>query len=132
MSRDNVEVVRRAFEAYARRDVDSLLALLDPGVEVRSLMTEAERILYRGHRGVREWFAAIIDVFPDWNPVPQRMREFGQVVVVAFHVTGTAARSGVPVDQTYWQVVRFREGSIVSFGFFRTEADALESVGLVG
>jgi ketosteroid isomerase-like protein len=39
MSRDNVEVVRRAFEAYARRDVDSLRALLDRGVEVRSLMT---------------------------------------------------------------------------------------------
>jgi hypothetical protein len=40
------------------------------------------------------------------------MRELGQVVVVA------------------WQVVRLRDGSIVSFGFFRTEADALESVGL--
>jgi hypothetical protein len=40
------------------------------------------------------------------------MRELGQVVVVAR------------------QVVRLRDGSIVSFGFFRTEADALESVGL--
>jgi ketosteroid isomerase-like protein len=39
MSRDDVEVVRRAFEAYARRAVDSLLALLDHGGEVRSLIT---------------------------------------------------------------------------------------------
>lgn len=60
---------------------------------------------------MREWFAAILDVFPNWNPVPRQMRELGQVVVVA------------------WQVVRFR-ASIVSFSFFRTEADALESVGL--
>jgi hypothetical protein len=40
------------------------------------------------------------------------MRELGQVVVVA------------------WQVVRCQDGSIASFSFFHTEADALESVGL--
>jgi ketosteroid isomerase-like protein len=54
----------------------------------------------------------------------------GTVVVVAFHVTATAARSGVSIDQTYWQAARLRSGKIVSFGFFRSEADALEAFGL--
>ena len=71
---DGLAVVRRAFDAYNRRDMDSLLALLDPEVEVRSLMTEAERSTYRGHEGVREWFEAVLDVFPDWRPAIQHAR----------------------------------------------------------
>jgi ketosteroid isomerase-like protein len=130
MSAENVQIVRRAFEAYARGDVESLLTLLDPGVEVRSLMTEAERTTYRGHRGVREWFAAVVDVFPDWRPNPKRIHASGTVVVVAFHVTAIAARSGVSIDQTYWQAARLRDGKIVAFGFFRSEAEALEAFGL--
>jgi ketosteroid isomerase-like protein len=127
---ENVQIVRRAFEAYAGGDVESLLGLLDPSVEVRSLMTEAERTTYNGHQGVREWFAAVLDIFPDWRPMPQRMRAFGGAVVVAFRVTATAARSGATVDQTYWHGVRLRNGKIVYFGFFRSEADALEAVGV--
>jgi hypothetical protein len=44
---------------------------------------------------------------------------------VRFHVTATAGRSGVPIDQDYWQAARLRRGSVVWFGFFRTEGDAL-------
>ena len=45
-------------------------------------------------------------------------------MVVEFHVIATAARSGVPIDQTYWHAARLRDGKIVSLGFFRSEADA--------
>jgi ketosteroid isomerase-like protein len=130
LTEETVQIVRRAFEAYACGDVESLLCLLDPGVEVRSLMTEAERTTFHGHRGVREWFAAVLDIFPDWCPTPGRVRVFGEAVVVAFHVTATAARSGVTVDQTYWQGSRLRNGKIVYFGFFRSEGDALQAVGV--
>jgi hypothetical protein len=79
---------------------------------------------------VREWFAAVLDVFPDWHPRPGRIGDFGDALVDDFHVTATAAGSGVPIDQRYWQAVRLRDGWIVSFGFFRTEADAIEALGL--
>ena len=51
-------------------------------------------------------------------------------MVVEFHVIATAARSGVPIDQTYWHAARLRDGKIVSLGFFRSEADALRAMSL--
>jgi hypothetical protein len=49
-------------------------------------------------------------------------------VVLGLDVTATGAGSGVPIDQTYWLGARVRDAKIVFFGFFRTEADALEAV----
>ena len=43
-------------------------------------------------------------------------------------VTATGAGSGAPIDQTYWLGARVEADKIIFFGFFRTEADALEAV----
>jgi hypothetical protein len=48
--------------------------------------------------------------------------------VVRLDVTATGARSGVPIDQTYWLGARVEAAKITFFGFFRTEPDALEAV----
>ena len=49
-------------------------------------------------------------------------------VVVPLDVTATGAGSGAPIDQTYWLGARVEADKIRFFGFFRTEADALEAV----
>lgn len=128
MGKENTEVVRRAFEAYVGGDVEALLEVLDPDIEIRSLLTEAERPIYRGHEGARDWFAAVLDVFPDWQPNPEEIREVAGGVLTTLRVTATATESGVPIDQKFSHAARLREGKIVYFGFFRTEADALESL----
>jgi ketosteroid isomerase-like protein len=128
MSSQNVELVHRVYEAYAGRDIESLLELLDPDVELRSLLTEAERPVYRGHDGVREWMAAVFEVFPDWSPVIQRAQELDDGVVVAFHVTATSAGTRVPIAQDFWAASRLRDGKVVWFGFFRTEGEAHEAL----
>ena len=123
------EVVRRAVGAFMARDLDGILELADPRIELRSLLTEAERPLYHGHEGVRDWFDAVFGVFPDWRPQP-RPASYDEdgAVVVGLDVTATGAESGVPIDQTYWLGARVEAGKITFFGFFRTEPDALEAV----
>jgi ketosteroid isomerase-like protein len=123
------EVVQRAVGAFMERDIDGLLAVADPRIELRSLLTEAERPLYHGHGGVRDWFDAVFGVFPDWRPQP-RAASYDQdgAVVIGLDVTATGAGSGVPIDQTYWLGARVEAGKITFFGFFRTETDALEAV----
>jgi ketosteroid isomerase-like protein len=61
-------VVRRAFDAINDRDADALVETLHEDVELHSLLTETERPTYHGHREVREWLGAVLDVFPDWRP----------------------------------------------------------------
>jgi ketosteroid isomerase-like protein len=123
------EVVQRAVLAFMARDLDGILALADPRIELRSLLTEPERPLYHGHEGVRDWFDAVFGVFPDWRPQPRPASHDEEgAVVIPLDVTATGAGSGVPIDQTYWLGARVQAGKITFFGFFRTEADALEAV----
>jgi ketosteroid isomerase-like protein len=123
------EIVRRAVDAFMARDLDGLLAVADADIVLRSLLTEAERPVYHGHDGVRDWFDAVFGVFPDWRPQPRpASHDQDGAVVIALDVTATGAGSGVPIDQTYWLGARVQAAKIVFFGFFRTEDDALEAV----
>jgi ketosteroid isomerase-like protein len=123
------QVVQRAVGAFMEQDLDGLLALADPRIELRSLLTEAERPLYYGHDGVRDWFDAVFGVFPDWRPQP-RPASYDEdgAVVIGLDVTATGAGSGVPIDQNYWLGARVQADKITFFGFFRTESDALKAV----
>ena len=122
-------VVRRAVEAFLAKDLDGMLEVADEEIVLRSLLTEAERPLYHGHDGVRDWFHAVFGVFPDWRPQARRAAydEEG-AVVMCLDVTATGAGSGAPVDQTYWLGARVEAAKIRFFGFFRTEQDALDAV----
>jgi ketosteroid isomerase-like protein len=125
----SAEIVLRAVAAFMARDLDGLLVLADQQIVLRSLLTEPERALYHGHDGVRDWFDAVFGVFPDWRPVPRRpTHDQDGAVVVPLDVTATGAGSGAPIDQTYWLGARVEADKIRFFGFFRTEADALEAV----
>ena len=55
MSQENVEIVRRAFEAFNRRDMTAFLDLLDPDVEWVPILAVLEGRVYRGHKDVRRW-----------------------------------------------------------------------------
>ena len=96
-------------------------------------MTEAERADYHGHRGVREWYAAVFDVFPDWSPVIDEISLVGDdAVVISFTANATGVGSGIRIEQGYWQGVHLRDGLVDYFGFFRSRAEALEALGLGG
>ena len=122
-------LVRGAVEAFMARDLDGILARAAPEIELRSLLTEAERPLYHGHDGVRDWFDEVFGVFPDWRPQPRAAAyDDDGAVVIALDVTATGVGSGAPIDQTYWLGARVQTDKIIFFGFFRTELDAMDAV----
>ena len=61
MSQENVEIVRRAFEAFNRTyaagttDLSEFLDFLDPDVEWVPIMAVLEGTTYDGHEGMRQW-----------------------------------------------------------------------------
>jgi SnoaL-like domain len=123
------ELVLRAVHAFMEKDLDGILAVADEEIVLRSLLTEAERPLYYGFDGVRDWFDSVFGVFPDWLPQPRpASHDEGGAVVIGLDVTATGAGSGAPVNQIYWLGARVRGAKITFFGFFRTEEDALEAV----
>ena len=130
MAPENVDVIRAAHAAYTRGDIDSFLTLVQPDVEFKSLIVEADTAgTYRGHDGLRGWFEAINNAFDDPGSRLEDARDLGDDRVLAKVVAyGTAG--GVRVEQTMWQGVILREGRIQSWTFCRSEAEALEAIGL--
>jgi ketosteroid isomerase-like protein len=129
MSQENVEIVRATFEAFRRRDLDTFLSCFDSDVEYRSLVLEVEGV-YHGHEGMRSWWDSVLTVFPDWNPQVEDTRDLGQRVLSRVRAEGHGTGSGIALEREIWHVAEIREGRMKSSAFFRTEAEALQAVGL--
>ncbi len=130
MSHENEELARRAFDALERRDMEGFVALTHPSIEFTSLIQESEATVYRGHEGVREFLEHMLTVFPDWVPLVESVEGFGDATIVKARVVGTAARSGMSLEQTMWQVAHVRDGLVGGWRWYRTEAEAREALGL--
>jgi ketosteroid isomerase-like protein len=124
----DIDLVLRCFEAFTKRDLETLLTMLSGDVQVRSLMTEAEQVYYHGHEGVRVWLEAVFEIFPDWTPQPVELTDLGGAVLVRMDVTATAAVSGARIDQVFWAAATPRDGKLSWYGFFRTEDDARAAI----
>jgi ketosteroid isomerase-like protein len=99
MSQENVELARRAYAALNGRDLDALLAVMDPEVELKARFMEMEGDSYfRGHSGVREWWDRLLAIFPDFRVEVLEIRDFGDRVIAALRVRGHGLESGVPID----------------------------------
>jgi ketosteroid isomerase-like protein len=131
MSRENVELVRRGYEALGRRDLQAFLEFIHPSVKATSQMLEVEGGVYEGRDGVRRLVEGIWSVFPDWRPEVLEAREVDdEVVLVAIRNMGTGVGSGVEVDMTAWQAVRFQDGQAIWIHPYATETEGLEALGL--
>ena len=59
-SQPDAAVVGRFISAFNLRDLDAMLDVLDRDVEFHPLKMHPVENLYRGHAGVREWFAQLV------------------------------------------------------------------------
>ena len=92
------------------------------------MVAEAEGTTFRGHDGVRVWSETVRGAFEDVRLELLDFQGSGDRGVSRVRMAGTLG--GVPVEQTMWQAVKLREGKVTWWSFFRTEAEALEAVGL--
>jgi ketosteroid isomerase-like protein len=127
MSQENLDLMKAAYAAITRDDIDGFLALAHPEIEFRSLIAEAEGRTYHGHEGVREWWDAVIRSL-GVRPGVEELEGFRDRGVTRLGLTGKIA--GVEVPQTMWMAWRVRDGLLIWWVTFRTEREALEAVGL--
>jgi ketosteroid isomerase-like protein len=129
VSQENVELHFRANDAFNRRDMDALLAFMDTDVEFVSRLVPMEGH-YHGHGGIRRWWDVLLDTLPDFAIEVVEVRDPGDLTVATVRTRGHGAGSDNPLDETVWQVVRWRRGKCAWWRNFHTRAEALEAVGL--
>jgi glutamate formiminotransferase / 5-formyltetrahydrofolate cyclo-ligase len=115
---DPVEIVRRAIDAWGRRDHEAVLALFadDAEIDLRGLELPDTGVVPRPL--LRTWMANLFEHFPDFRFEPEVIQPTEGWVVVRGSVAGRARLSGIGLRGPYSEAVLVREGRIVRDIFF--------------
>ncbi len=117
---DSVGIVVAGFEAFARRDVDAILALCHPEFVLRSFATakRVERTTpYRGHEGVLAYLRDVATVWDDLSLTMLTFRQAQDSVIGFGRVEGR--RPGERVLGSIMWVARLRGNLISSIEVFQ-------------
>ena len=135
MSRENVEIVRRIYEAVARRDRETILSLYDPEVELDFTPdTLAEHIggtVWTGHDGLRAFDRELRESFESFETRCEELIDAGECVVTVSQYRGRGRRSGAEVDgPRQFGVWSVRDGKVTRVVWYSVRREALEAAGL--
>ena len=131
VSKENVEAVRRVFEAGAANRIEPLLAFLPEDVVWYLPSNWVEEHEYRGHEGVRRVMAIWLENFDGYSADPVELREAGDDVVGLIRLSGRIKSSRTVVEQRLGAVYSdIRDGQVHRASFFLSWEEALEAAGL--
>jgi uncharacterized protein len=130
-SSSNVELITRVYREWNRGDMQALLDVFDADVEVRpALSTFLASMVYRGHDGIRTWYAELNEPRAELQADPERFIDAGErtLVVVALHARVPGGHVDVAAEIAH--VVTIREGPIMRLDGYDEPDVAFAAVGL--
>jgi ketosteroid isomerase-like protein len=136
MSRASVEVVRRAYEAWNRQDLEAFLLVVHPDAEwggegADDLFLGISRSVYHGHAGVREWWNAAKEPWEYFKSHVQRILAGGDKVVTVVRFEAVGKESGAKVELPFLtNVIELKDGLVVKFNAYYSLDEALDAAGL--
>jgi ketosteroid isomerase-like protein len=130
MSQENVELFHKGMEAFLRYDIEPLLETSHPEIEWYPFSAQVEGdVAYRGHEGVRRWWANLNATFEEFEASIDQVRDEGDVVMALGRLRARF-RSGITLDTEVGWVVRFRDGLAVWGRAYQSHDEALKAAGL--
>jgi ketosteroid isomerase-like protein len=130
MPRDNIEVVRSVYDAWARDDFPGPADLLDDGVEYVNPVGAVEPGTRRGLAGFRRAVEKTLEGWETWQMDPERYEADGDRVAVVLHYRAKGRGSGVEVEGRESALWTLRDGRVIRYEWFHGPADALQAIGL--
>lgn len=132
MSRGNVEVVRRSFEAFARGDTAAALAAYSEDTVRDDTRFRPEGKVRRGRDEMVEAVRVWVGTWKDYSITLERVIDAGDRVVVIWEEHGTGKGSGVEVNTRVGALIDVDDGQITRTVIYANPAEALEAAGLQG
>lgn len=131
MSQEHVEIVKVAYEVFARAGLDRFMEHFTDDVEYHALAGELRYEPCHGKDAVRAWLRDWIDMFDGfWMELVELIDAGGVTVFTAERYGGRARLSGVETDSANWTVFTIRDEKIASGHEYPTREQALEAAGL--
>ena len=130
MSEENVEIVRRAFEAWNEGGPEALKQFMAEEFELHDPPTLPDPRVVRGRDSAAAHLTDQVKVLGDMKVTIVDVRARGGTVVVRMEVTIHGAESGVDVPGELSQVSEVADGRVQQMRFFLTWQEGLEAAGL--
>jgi ketosteroid isomerase-like protein len=131
MSKENAELIRRAYQAYANGDLEAMLELVDPDLEWTYLDPALEDPAPQVCHGRQELEQVLRHGAEHglWAELEEATSS-GELVMVGVRTPGMDAHRGRRGDDRAYSVFTVREGRIVALRDCRDRHEALQLAGI--
>ena len=130
MSQENVEIVRRFYDAWAQDEFPGPVDLMHPEIEYVNPVGAVEPGTRRGRDAFIRAVEGVFEGWETWQTHPEEFRAQGDQVVVVLRYRARGRSSGVEVEGRESALWTLRHGKVVRYAWFSEPAEALEAAGL--
>ena len=132
MSQANVEIMRRAYDAFNRGDLDLVVSeFWDRQIEWQTSREDPDAATHRGREGVRRYVERWLDSFEGLHAdVEEYTEAAGDRVFTWSRWTGRGRGSGIDAEWWLATVFTLREGRVIRAEEYFDRTEALRAVGL--
>jgi ketosteroid isomerase-like protein len=131
MSQENVEIVRRAGDAYNRGDLEGTLETWAPdAVWDWSNSRGFDAGVFRGHGEIRAFWQRLRAAFEEVRFELVDTLEVENDLLIVENVAYMRGRDGIEVQARSAWLITFRDGEQTSLTLYQTKQEALEAAGL--
>ena len=132
MSQENVELVRRFEDSFARRDLAAALRCVDRDFEFDWSNSMGPFVgTYRGHEGLTRFWTELLDAWEEFAPTAEEIIECPPARLITLDVVRARGKgSGIDMEARGAMLWTVQEGKILRVKMFQTKQEALEAVGL--
>jgi ketosteroid isomerase-like protein len=132
MSQENVEMVRRAYEAVNAQGFEGTRHLRHPAIELHDPPDFPDADRYVGEAAFRERVESYMDIGWDGQFRIQECLDAEEEVVVIWQMRGRSTHGGgAPLDHTLAHVCLLEGGKLRRIRQYMTRAEALEAAGIL-
>jgi hypothetical protein len=131
MLQDQAQTVRSLYAAFARRDAQGFIELMDPQIE----WTAAESFLYADQSPyigadavLKLIFERLFDDWDDFSISPGEILGGGEIVIASGRFRGTFKANRAPIDAQFVQVFQFKGGKIAKCQMYTDTAQFREAI----
>jgi ketosteroid isomerase-like protein len=132
-SAEDLEVITRMLHAWSSGDIEGLLEVFDPDVEVRPAWGAfLAAIVYRGHEGIRAWYEETNQPWAELHAEPERVIDAGgrTLAIIALHARVPGGH--VDMHARIAHLVTIHDGKIVRLDGYEEPEAAMAAVGVTG
>jgi uncharacterized protein len=111
---DNLESLRLAYDGFARKDLDAVLAVMSPTIEWDATDALAHTGVYHGHEGVIEYLRKLSDVWDEFELEPDQFIESanGRNIMVLGVTRGRLKETGEWIEARFAHIGEVKGGEV--------------------